>query len=384
MSLRRESRRLSRAFGALVLALTPAAAAQACSDASSGASSTSPDAAPPEDDDAPATDAAVADRHDGRSTTLDATCTLVTQELEAGPDAAPDADIRCRYTLPCGLPQDGFLVIRGCAFYRAEVEDGGDASLGCWIPESDGCKADAYSPAANGSLSFECYDCLGGGGRRPTGLRRPTPPPARTTSRSPLGKYFAQMAHEEAASVHAFARMHDELRALGAPTGLVQAAARSVRDEVRHARLMTRCAHTLGMRVSAARVRKSRPRALEAMARENAAEGCVRETFGALLMHWQAARASEPALQRMFARIAADETRHAALSWEVARWADGRLDPRARARVTAARTRALRALEATLRSRSSRSSTHPTPLGQPGREDALGLLAGMVAQLSLS
>ena len=383
MSLRRESRHLTRVFGALVLALAPAAAAQACSDAPAGLSPTSPDARDaPHDDDATTTDVAV-DAPADAPTTLDAKCIAITQELEAGPDAASDADVRCRYTLPCGLPAGSAFEIRGCGFYRTDVEDGGDASLGCWVPEGDGCNADAYSPPASGSVSFECYDCFGAGGRRPRGLRRPKATRPRSGSRSLAGSYFAQMAHEEAASVHAFTRLHDELHGLGAPALLVRAAARSARDEIRHARMMTRCAQAHGTSVRAAHVRRPSPRALEAMARENAAEGCVRETYGALLMHWQATHANEPPLQRMFARIAADETRHAALSWEVARWADAQLDTRARARVSATRTRALRALEARLRSRTATSSAVDAQLGQPGRDEALALLTGMVAQLSL-
>lgn len=385
MSLRRESRRLSRAFGALVLALSPAAAVQACTDATDGASLTPPEAGR---DEGATPDGAVDDAQaDARSPTLDATCNVITEQLEGGPDAEPDAGIRCRYTLPCGLPDGSAFVIRGCGFYRAEVEDGGDASLGCEIPEADGCKSGTFSPPANGAVSFECYDCLGGGGRRPRGLRR-TAACTRAASRSPVGSYFAQMAYEEAASVHAFARMYDELRELGAPAPLVQAAARSARDEIRHARMMARRARALGASIPHARVRRPSARALEAMARENAAEGCVRETYGALLMHWQAAHAREPSLRRMFARIAADETRHAALSWEVARWADQRLDARARARVAAARTRALEALEAQLRGQTSGwSAFHGAfdgRLGHPGRHQALALLDGMVAQLSLS
>jgi ribulose kinase len=42
--------------------------------------------------------------------------------------------------------------------------------------------------------------------------------------------------------------------------------------------------------------------------------------------------------------IARDETRHAALAWEVARWAEGRLDTRARARVRDAMREAVRSL----------------------------------------
>ncbi|HRI51957.1 MAG TPA: hypothetical protein PLW65_17400 [Pseudomonadota bacterium] len=48
--------------------------------------------------------------------------------------------------------------------------------------------------------------------------------------------------------------------------------------------------------------------------------------------------------------IAADEVRHAALAWQVARWADRRLSPAARARVRAARLSAIATLRAEVES----------------------------------
>jgi hypothetical protein len=81
-------------------------------------------------------------------------------------------------------------------------------------------------------------------------------------------------------------------------------------------------------------------RSLDAIAVENAREGCVRETYGALAAWWQAAHAKHAPLRRAMARIAADETRHATLAWMIDRWACSRLEPRARRRVAAARRRA--------------------------------------------
>ena len=107
----------------------------------------------------------------------------------------------------------------------------------------------------------------------------------------------------------------------------------------------------------------------------------MQETFGALLMRWQATHAAEPSLRRLFARVAADETRHAALSWEVARWAEERLDARARARVRAARSRAVHSLRKKLSSRAELPSR--SVIGQPRRNEALALLDGMIASLGI-
>lgn len=53
---------------------------------------------------------------------------------------------------------------------------------------------------------------------------------------------------------------------------------------------------------------------LEALALENAVEGCVRETFGALCGGYQAARAADPVVRRTLAQITRDETTHALVS----------------------------------------------------------------------
>ncbi|MGH7436059.1 MAG: ferritin-like domain-containing protein, partial [Polyangiaceae bacterium] len=68
------------------------------------------------------------------------------------------------------------------------------------------------------------------------------------------------------------------------------------------------------------RVERGPVRPLEDIATENAAEGCVRETFGALIGIWQARFAGDPQVRRAMNGVARDESRHAALSWEVARW----------------------------------------------------------------
>jgi hypothetical protein len=81
-------------------------------------------------------------------------------------------------------------------------------------------------------------------------------------------------------------------------------------------------------------------RSLEAFATENAIEGCVRETYGALVATWQAREAGDPLVRAHMARIAKEETTHAALAWRADAWARGKLAKDARARVEAARAKA--------------------------------------------
>lgn len=169
-------------------------------------------------------------------------------------------------------------------------------------------------------------------GRRPAGLSGPS-----TCDTRAAGSYFADIAHLEAASVAAFRVMRDELRAKGAPKKLVRAAARAARDEIRHARTTGALARRFGAQPRVPVVAAIEPRSLEAMALENAVEGCVRETYGALLATRQAARATDPVVRAAMMRIAQDETRHASLSWQVARWLDTRLAPASKRNVARAK-----------------------------------------------
>ena len=85
-------------------------------------------------------------------------------------------------------------------------------------------------------------------------------------------------------------------------------------------------------------------RSLEAIARENAVEGCVRETWGALIAERQSRLAAEPAVRAAMRRIARDELRHAELAWAVDAWLRPRLSPDARRRVLAERSAAVKEL----------------------------------------
>jgi hypothetical protein len=60
---------------------------------------------------------------------------------------------------------------------------------------------------------------------------------------------------------------------------------------------------------------------LESIAARAAAEGCVGETVAAVQAEEQAVRATVPVVQRVLARIAADEARHAELAWRIVAWA---------------------------------------------------------------
>lgn len=251
------------------------------------------------------------------------------------------------FAVACGVPADVQARAEGCYLARADCEDlcpGDGAFFNCHAYGAT-CVDGAIVPRADGAVEIECTTCNGGAGRRPAGLLSPRPSgPRERHGTSALARWFEDVAHLEDASVHAFARLEAELCEHGAPARLITSARRAQLDERRHARVTGALARALGGHPERARARRPRARSLEAMARENAVEGCVRETFGAAVVRFQAERAEDPTIRRALGRIADDEARHASLSWRVHVWLTSKLDPRARSRVAAAARRAARAL----------------------------------------
>jgi hypothetical protein len=176
-------------------------------------------------------------------------------------------------------------------------------------------------------------------GRRPEGLV-----PASRHCADAVGAFFAEGAHLEAASVVAFERLAGELRAHGAPLRLVRAAERSRADEIRHAKVTTALARRYGAEPEAVVVEERAIRPLLEIALENAVEGCVRETFGALVATHQSRHATDARIASAMRRIAEDETRHAALAWDVAEWLDSRLTEAERRGVATVRELAAKAM----------------------------------------
>ena len=195
---------------------------------------------------------------------------------------------------------------------------------------------------------------------------------------SAVARWLAFAAATEAASIRSFTTLRRELRALGAPANLVSRAHSAARDEAQHARLMLRLAQRWGGTVVRPRSVHLPPRDLEAVATENAVEGCVRETWAALLNHHQAAYAGDTEVRAVMARIAPDETAHAELAHDIDRWAAMRLPTAARTRVNRAKKMAAQALAAELR--------EPSPalrnvLGLPAKDVLQGFAGELDARL---
>lgn len=216
-------------------------------------------------------------------------------------------------------------------------------------PCSSVCKY--ASPPPSGQELFTCRSISGGTqtechfgtdcatGRRPTGFRAVP----QGGSESPLGAQLARNAVLEAASVYAFSDLARELAIRRAPARFVRACRRAARDERRHAATMRWLARRFGVRnLASPRVAPSPlHRSVEAFAIENAVEGCVRETFGAVLAAYQARHARNELIRQRMQGIARDELRHAELAWAIDRWVSRQLPAASKSRVVVARDAAV-------------------------------------------
>jgi hypothetical protein len=273
----------------------------------------------------------------------------------------------------CGADDAGTLPNGLCQAYCPPNPAGNYPSV---TPADINCNISS-DPASGNTLSCD-YGAFCGNGRRPAGLL----PCGALSARDPVARYLARMAYLESASVDAFERLARELEAHGAPRALRSRALRAAKEEVRHARVVGGLAERAGAAVVSPRVKRGRVRGLEAVAIENAVEGCVNETFGAAVALVQAETASEPATRAAMKGIARDEARHADLAWAVARWIERRLDAPARGRVRRAREHAVRTLvRATVRAPDAATAA---ALGLPTARQARAIALALAPTLSQS
>jgi|GEM_PF-2471324 len=255
----------------------------------------------------------------------------------------------------------------------------GDAGLTCDVDCARVCAAVAPSAPSGfrdcswsaGQLSYYCGTC--GVGRVPA-----------DTEVCPLGdtvaERLARQAYYEAASVVAFERLTVILASAHAPRALVERARAAAKDESRHASLFAGLAAAHGATPRALQYQPTTQSLLE-LALENATEGCVRETFGALVTLHQAAHAETAEIRAAFAATAEDEAEHAALSWELRAWFDTRLGAEERARVQDAH---LEALAAARRDALSSPDAPGRALGLPSPARALRMLDTLMGAMALA
>jgi hypothetical protein len=140
-----------------------------------------------------------------------------------------------------------------------------------------------------------------------------------------LAEHWTRMGQMEHASIAAFARFSLQLLSLGAPPELVEACTQALADETAHTQLCFGIAsayagHAIGpgpLDVSDSLNVTSLSDIVDLVI----AEGCFGETGAALAALDAAGAATDPVIAAAYARIAADEQRHAELAFRFVRWA---------------------------------------------------------------
>ncbi len=269
---------------------------------------------------------------------------------------------------PAPSPEAGVVEAGPSDADAASSDVGGDSAD---EPDVGTCDLDCSKVCAGLAKPsyYQAWSCSRRGADRAECLAFPVPCGRRTAGQADftideedaVARYQRESAFLEHLAIEAFARLAHELSAHHAPRSLVERALVAADDERRHA-------HTaralFGGDAPAEHDGSFAPRDLEAIAVENAIEGCVREAYGALVATHQAAVAEGRGVRGFARAIARDERRHAALAFDVARWLDERLDGDARRRVSSARSRAFDELltEVTVCASSDRRLGLPTPL----------------------
>jgi len=296
--------------------------------------------------------------------------TTVAMSFSCGGELDPDRG-PCKASPPAVVPT--------CTAYDVPVT--GDLTR-CGFTDSGGATSATCSSLCGGNVVgcglltdasvIHCSNGCAVDGRRPEGLAELGRP-------MDVASAFASLAYFEAASVDAFAILRTELVHHGAPLALLRAISRAQSDEVRHAAMARKAARALGASLVEPKVPKHDLRSLEQIALENAREGCVRETFGALLGEWQSTHAPVVWIRDHYAILARDESRHAALSWRLHTWLMSQLSPSARARVVAELRRAVADLVDSLEDPSPRLAALGLPSASTARSMALALFGPRVA-----
>jgi hypothetical protein len=158
--------------------------------------------------------------------------------------------------------------------------------------------------------------------------------------RSALAAHWTQLGQMEHASIAAFARFQLQLLALGAPADLVQACNQALVDETAHTKLCFALASSYaGRSLGPGPLDVSHSLDVTDLADIVSLvllEGCIGETSAALDALESAESAADPVIRNAYARIAADEQRHAELAFRFVRWALERDPAATRERVAVA------------------------------------------------
>jgi hypothetical protein len=234
-----------------------------------------------------------------------ATCETFCQQRNQTCPCAPTGNTDLSFWR-CSVPQDYVGAFQAA---RADSSVPADGT----VDAGDAC------PAWSAPVLIQCE-------APPVGRRTASAAAPGTGRPANVGEEFAARTYLEAVSVHAFAVLERELQAHGAPHSLRRGARRARRDEIRHTAMSARLSRRFGGRPRTFEAPAAAPvRSLRDIAIENAVEGCVRETYGAVVGLVEARVSRDAQVRRAMQRIAVDECRHAELAWAVAAWLRSRL-----------------------------------------------------------
>lgn len=265
----------------------------------------------------------------------------------------------------------------GCAtvcesFYEREfgVERGGFISADtCELTIENYPTGDPAAIVGQLSCEGKGYQSFCLGGRRPIGhIDRPL-------TDLGLPTFLAQSAHLEAASVLAFQELAQRLQQWGAPAALVERCRTAATEEAVHSELLGDLAREAGANVESV-MHRELPVDLACAALDNAVEGCVIEAWSAVVCAVAARRADTPSLRRVYARLAADETSHAQLAWDLHNWFLSQVSTEQRVSILAAQQQAIANLPACIH---AEHRSAPAALGLPGARTAAHFAAGLMS-----
>ena len=185
-----------------------------------------------------------------------------------------------------------------------------------------------------------------------------------------VGSWCARAAHNETVSVASFAKLHRSLSQLGAPQSLLTKCLSAASDEIRHARQMVQLAKQHQAPLPALQFGDSQPCRVE-LAIDNVVEGCVKETFAALIALHQAKHAQNNEIRQAMKTIAQDELQHAQLAMDIHEWLLAQLTETEKAQVAEAKLQALTELEASWKNRFPNDID--SDLGRPNPAKGLAL-----------
>ena len=209
--------------------------------------------------------------------------------------------------------------------------------------EVNGCKSKQTGKL---QVKIDCTYSKGcpSAGRRPNGLQKES----ERTAANEVGQWFVNMAYLEEAAVVAFEYLTKELEAYNAPEELIQVAKEAIDEEREHTILTKALAARYDATPLAVEVEPFVLRPLAEIAYDNLAEGCIRETYGALSAVWQTEHAEDEAVRAVTHRIVHEESRHAALSWDIHRWLWPQLTPQEQQKCQEIADTAIQELEASI------------------------------------